>query len=83
MGNFKDLASMIPGVGKALKDVEISDDIFKQTEAIIGSMTPYERANPGIINGSRRERLAKGSGTSTTEVNKLPIIKLPITQTKN
>ncbi len=71
MGNFKDLASMIPGVGKALKDVEISDDIFKQTEAIIGSMTPYERANPGIINGSRRERLAKGSGTSTTEVNKL------------
>ncbi len=71
MGNFKDLASMIPGVGKALRDVEIGDDVFKQTEAIIGSMTPYERANPGILNGSRRERLARGSGTSAAEVNKL------------
>ncbi len=71
MGNMKDLMSMIPGVGKALKDVEISDDVFKQTEAIIGSMTPAERANPSIINASRRERLARGSGTSLPDVNRL------------
>jgi signal recognition particle subunit SRP54 len=71
MGNMKDLMSMIPGVGKALKDVEISDDIFKQTEAIIGSMTPAERSNPAIINASRRERLARGSGTSLPDVNRL------------
>lgn len=71
MGNMKDLMSMIPGVGKAMKDVEISDDVFKQTEAIIHSMTPAERENPDMINQSRRERLAKGSGTSLVEVNKL------------
>lgn len=71
MGNLKDLASMIPGVGKAIRDVEISDDIFVQTEAIIYSMTPEERENPNLLNGSRRERIAKGSGTSRAEVNKL------------
>ncbi|MCD7962621.1 MAG: signal recognition particle protein [Rikenellaceae bacterium] len=71
MGNLKDIASMIPGVGKALKDVEISDDAFKYTEAIIYSMTPEERANPAIINGTRRERIAKGSGRSLVEVNRL------------
>ncbi len=71
MGGMKDLMSMIPGVGRALKDVEISDDIFKQTEAIIGSMTPEERAKPSIINASRRERIARGSGTSLGEVNRL------------
>jgi signal recognition particle subunit SRP54 len=71
MGNMKDLMSMIPGVGRALKDVEISDDIFKQTEAIIGSMTPAERANPALINASRRERLARGSGTTLPDVNRL------------
>ncbi|MBP3682707.1 MAG: signal recognition particle protein, partial [Rikenellaceae bacterium] len=60
MGNLKDVASMIPGMGKALKDVDIPDDAFKQTEAIIGSMTPAERENPSIINASRRERIAKG-----------------------
>ena len=62
---------MIPGVGKALKDVELSDDMFKQTEAIIYSMTPAERENPEIINPSRKERIAKGSGTTLAEVNKL------------
>ena len=71
MGNLKDVASMIPGMGKALKDVDIPDDAFKQTEAIIGSMTPAERENPSIINASRRERIAKGSGTTVAEVNKL------------
>ncbi len=71
MGGMKDLMSMIPGVGRALKDVEISDDIFKQTEAIIGSMTPEERSRPSIINASRRERIARGSGTSIGEVNRL------------
>jgi len=71
MGNLKDIASMIPGAGKALKDVEISDDAFKYTEAIIYSMTPEERANPAIINGTRRERIAKGSGRSLVEVNRL------------
>ncbi len=71
MGNFKDLASMIPGVGKALKNIDISDDVFKQTEAIIHSMTPYERANPSQINGSRKNRIAKGSGVTPAEVNKL------------
>ena len=71
MGNLKDLASMIPGMGKVLRDVDIPDDAFKQTEAIIDSMTPYERENPEIINASRRERIAKGSGTSVMEVNKL------------
>ncbi len=71
MGNIKDLASMIPGVGKALKDVDIDDDAFKGVEAIIYSMTPKERENPDIINGSRRMRIAKGSGTTVQEVNRL------------
>lgn len=71
MGNLKDLASMIPGVGKAIKDLDIDDDAFKSIEAIIYSMTPKERSNPEILNGSRRQRIAKGSGTSIQEVNKL------------
>ncbi len=71
MGNLKDLASMIPGMGKALKNVEIDDDAFKGIEAIIRSMTPEERANPIILNGSRRKRIAVGSGTSIQDVNKL------------
>lgn len=71
MGNLKDLASMIPGVGKAIKDVEIDDNAFKGIEAIINSMTPKERTNPEILNGSRRQRIAKGSGTNIQEVNKL------------
>jgi signal recognition particle subunit SRP54 len=71
MGNLKDLASMIPGVGKAIKDLDFDDDSFKGVEAIIYSMTPGERSNPGILNGTRRLRIAKGSGTSVTEVNKL------------
>ena len=71
MGNLKDLASMIPGVGKAIKDVDISDDAFKGIEAIIHSMTPYEREHPEVINGSRRQRIARGSGTSIQEVNRL------------
>ena len=71
MGNLKDLASMIPGVGKAIKDIDIDDDAFKGIEAIIHSMTPEERRNPDIITGSRRQRIAKGSGTSIQEVNRL------------
>lgn len=71
MGNLKDLASMIPGMGKALKNVDIDDDAFKGIEAIIRSMTPEERANPIILNGSRRKRIALGSGTSVQDVNKL------------
>ncbi|MBP7919666.1 MAG: signal recognition particle protein [Parabacteroides sp.] len=71
MGNLKELASMIPGVGKALKDIDIDDNAFKGIEAIIYSMTPAERTNPAILNGSRRARIAKGSGTSIQEVNKL------------
>jgi len=71
MGNLKELASMIPGVGKALKDVDIDDNAFKSIEAIIYSMTPEERTNPAILNGSRRQRIAKGSGTTIQEVNKL------------
>ena len=71
MGNIKDLASMIPGVGKALKDVDIDDDAFKGVEAIIYSMTPKERENPDIINGSRRKRIADGSGTTVQDVNRL------------
>jgi signal recognition particle subunit SRP54 len=71
MGNLKDLASMIPGVGKALKDVDIDDNAFKSIEAIIQSMTPKERQNPDIINQSRRLRIAKGSGTKIEEVNRL------------
>lgn len=71
MGNMKDLMGMIPGVGKALKDVEIEDDAFKPIEAIIHSMTPFERENPDIISQSRRQRIANGSGTNLQEVNKL------------
>ena len=71
MGNLKNLASMIPGVGKAIKDVDIDDNAFKSIEAIIGSMTPYERANPQSINASRRKRIAAGSGTTLMEVNRL------------
>lgn len=71
MGNLKDLASMIPGVGKAIKDVDIDDNAFMSIEAIIRSMTPKERTNPEILNASRRQRIAKGSGTNIQEVNKL------------
>ncbi len=71
MGNIKDLVGMIPGVGKAMKDAEINDDAFKGIEAIIGSMTPKERIQPELINGSRRQRISKGSGQSIQEVNKL------------
>ncbi len=71
MGNIKDLASMIPGVGKAIKDIDIDDNAFKSVEAIIHSMTPKERENPQLLNGSRRERIAKGSGTNIQEVNRL------------
>jgi signal recognition particle subunit SRP54 len=71
MGNLKDLASMIPGVGKAIKDVDIDDNAFKGIEAIIKSMTPKERTNPEILNTSRRQRIAKGSGTNIQEVSKL------------
>lgn len=70
MGSMKDLMGMIPGMDKALKNVEVSDDAFKPVEAIISSMTPYERANPGCLNGSRKDRIAKGSGTSIVEVNR-------------
>ncbi|MGQ1891229.1 signal recognition particle protein [Thermophagus sp. OGC60D27] len=71
MGNLKDLAAMIPGMGKMLKNVDIDDDAFKGVEAIISSMTPLERQQPSIINGSRRKRIAAGSGTSIQEVNRL------------
>ena len=71
MGNLKDLASMIPGVGKQIKDMDIDDNAFKSVEAIIGSMTAAERQTPAIINGSRRKRIAKGSGTSLQDVNRL------------
>ena len=71
MGNIKDLASMIPGMDKALKNEEIDDDAFKSIEAIIYSMTPAERENPALLNGSRRKRIADGSGTSIVEVNRL------------
>ncbi|MCQ2181721.1 MAG: signal recognition particle protein, partial [Bacteroidales bacterium] len=72
MGDIKDLAGMIPGMDKAMKDVDIDNDsAFKSTEAIILSMTPYEKEHPEAINGSRRQRIAKGSGTSVADVNKL------------
>ncbi len=71
MGNLKDLASMIPGVGKAIKDIDIDDNAFKGIEAIIHSMTPAERQRPDIINSSRRQRIAKGSGTNIQDVNRL------------
>ncbi len=71
MGNIKDLASMIPGMGKAMKNLDMDDDAFKGIEAIINSMTPDERANPTLLNGSRRKRIADGSGTTVPEVNRL------------
>ena len=71
MGNLKDLASMLPGIGKQLRDVNIGDDAFKSIEAVIYSMTPYERQNPVVLNGNRRLRIAKGSGTSIQEVNRI------------
>ena len=71
MGNLKELASMIPGVGKALKDIDIDDNAFKGIEAIIQSMTPKERKHPEILNQSRKNRIAKGSGTTIQEVNRL------------
>ncbi|MDR0413332.1 MAG: signal recognition particle protein [Dysgonamonadaceae bacterium] len=71
MGNLKDLASMIPGMGKMIKDVDIDDDAFKDIEAIIRSMTPTERTNPALLNASRKMRIAKGSGTTVAEINKL------------
>ena len=71
MGNIKDLMGMIPGVGKQIKDLDIDDNAFKSVEAIIYSMTPYERSHPDAINGSRRQRIAKGSGTDIQEVNRL------------
>lgn len=71
MGNIKDLAAMIPGVGKAIKDVDIDNDAFKSIEAIIKSMTPSERTNPEMLNASRKQRIAKGSGTNIQEVNRL------------
>jgi signal recognition particle subunit SRP54 len=71
MGNIKELASMIPGVGKAIKDLDIDDNAFKGIEAIINSMTPKERQNPDIINQSRRLRIARGSGTKIEDVNRL------------
>ena len=71
MGNIKDLAAMIPGMGKALKDVDIDDNAFKGIEAIIHSMTPRERENPNLLNGSRKQRIAKGSGTTIVDVNRL------------
>lgn len=71
MGSLKNLVGLIPGVGKMLKDIDIDDDAFKGIEAIIGSMTPYERENPEVIKGTRRQRIANGSGTSLQEVNRL------------
>jgi signal recognition particle subunit SRP54 len=71
MGNIKDLAAMIPGVGKQIKDLDIDDNAFKGIEAIINSMTPKERANPDIINQSRRRRIAAGSGMKLDDVNRL------------
>lgn len=71
MGNLKDLAAMIPGMGKALKDIDIDDDAFKHIEAIIYAMTPVEREDPSVLNGSRRKRIAEGSGTNIQEVNRL------------
>ncbi|MFT6323525.1 MAG: signal recognition particle subunit SRP54, partial [Halieaceae bacterium] len=71
MGNVKDLMGMLPGMGKAMKDVDIEDDAFKHIEAIIFSMTPKEREQPDIINGSRKKRIAKGCGREITDVNQL------------
>ena len=71
MGNVKDLMSMVPGMGKAIKNLDIDDDAFKSIEAIINSMTPEERSDPKLLNGSRRARIANGSGTSVAEINRL------------
>ena len=71
MGSFTDLVSMIPGASKAIEDADLSDDAFKPIEAIIYSMTPEERQNPSILNGSRRRRIATGSGTTVREINDL------------
>ena len=71
MGNMKDLIGMIPGAGKAMKDIDIDDDAFKHIEAIIHSMTPEERSTPALINASRKKRIGKGSGTSVQQVNQL------------
>ena len=71
MGNIKDLAGMVPGMGKAMKDVDINDDAFKGIEAIIHSMTKQERKNPKLLNGSRKKRISEGSGTSVVDVNQL------------
>jgi signal recognition particle subunit SRP54 len=71
MGNLKDLASMIPGLGKSMRNLEVDDNAFKETEAIIQSMTLNERSNPALLNGSRRLRIAKGSGTDIQKVNRL------------
>jgi signal recognition particle subunit SRP54 len=71
MGNIKDLAAMIPGISKAVKDTDIDNEAFTGIEAIIASMTPQEREDPALLNGSRRKRIAAGSGTSITEVNRL------------
>ena len=71
MGNVKDLMGMIPGVGKAIKDVDIEDDAFKGIESIIHSMTPFERSNPNVLNGSRKKRIALGSGTNVQDINQL------------
>ena len=71
MGNVKDLMSMIPGMKKSIKDVDIDDDAFQGIESIIHSMTPYERQNPVVLNGSRRRRIAAGSGTTVADVNQL------------
>ena len=71
MGNMKDLMGMIPGVGKAMKNVDIDDDAFKYIEAIIGSMTPKERSEPALLNHSRKNRIAKGAGRKVEEVNQL------------
>ena len=71
MGSLKDLMGMIPGIGKAIKDVDIDENSLKPIEAIIKSMTPHERSNPEVMNGSRKLRIAKGSGTTVPEVNQL------------
>jgi signal recognition particle subunit SRP54 len=71
MGNIKDIVSMIPGVGKAMKDIDVKEDTFKKVEAIIQSMTPKERSHPEVLNSVRKARLAKGSGTTAADVNKL------------
>jgi signal recognition particle subunit SRP54 len=71
MGNLKDVVGMIPGMGKAMKNMDLDDDAFKHIEAIIFSMTPDERENPALINGGRRKRIANGSGTNIQEVNRL------------